>query len=278
MVWADGLTDAVERAAGRDSDRARVPVGRLGWGEPLGSFSARHPEYERIREVARLDERLLAAARHKAASAVPAEERLAFRTSIPRATLVSGLAEDAVLNRSGTIDEKARALASALSKSGVFAVWFLAGDTVIAVPRPDLTVADGQLHSLDRPAARWAEESLWFWHGVWIPDRLATRRDELGLADVLGERNVERRRILIDVIGFENLVQAASGGVPAQQDDYGRLWRLGHLLDDEEYVAVEVVNSTAGAGRLVPPLLPPRPPGDEDRPRRRRVDVRAEHP
>jgi hypothetical protein len=240
VIWADGLTDAVERAAGQDCDRARVPIVRPGWGDGR-ILLGRHPVYERIREVARLDERLLAAARHKAASAVPAEERLAFRTSIPRPTMVSGLAEDAVLNRSGTTC----ALASALSKSGVFAVWFLAGKTVIAVPRPDLTVANGQLHSLDRPSARWPGESLWFWDGVWIPDRLATRRDELGLADVLGERNVERRRILIDVIGFENLVQAATGGVPAQQDDYGRLWRLGNLLDEEEYVAVEVANSTA---------------------------------
>lgn len=45
-------------------------------------------------------------------------------------------------------------------------------------------------------------------------------------------------------IGFENLAREASGGQPAQQDDYGRLWRLGRLLDEEEYVAVEVVNST----------------------------------
>jgi hypothetical protein len=243
VVWAEGLTQAVEQAAGRESNRARVPVVRVGWGESRVVLS-RHAEYERIREVARLDERLLAAARHKAASRVPAEQRLAFRTSIPRATLVSSLGEDAVLNRSGRVDSKARALSSALSKSGVLAVWFLDRDTVIAVPRPNLTLADGRLHSPRRPAARWVEESLWFWQGVWIPDHLATRRGELGLADVLGERNVERRRILIDVIGFENLVQAATGGVPSQQDDYGRLWRLGNLLDDEEYVAVEVVNST----------------------------------
>jgi hypothetical protein len=114
----------------------------------------------------------------------------------------------------------------------------------VVVPRPNLTVVDGQLHSSDRPAARWQDEGLWFWHGVWIPDRIATRRKELGLAEVLAERNAERRRILIEVIGFETLALAASGARPAQQDDYGRLWRLGNLLDDEEYVAVEVTNST----------------------------------
>src|SRR5262249_45904307 len=110
--------------------------------------------------------------------------------------------------------------------------------------RPNITLAEGRLHALEHPAARWANESLWFWQGVWIPEHLATRRHELGLADVLRERNVERRRILVDAIGFHNLLEAATGGRPSQQDDFGRLWRLGHLMDDEEYVTVEVVNST----------------------------------
>ena len=187
----------------------------------------------------------MAAARHKAASTVPLEKRLAFRMSIPPATLVSRLAGDAVFNQGGTIDQKARGLASALSRSGVLAVWFLAPDTVIVVPRPDLIVC-GRAVALARAAvgALGGREPLVLARGL-DPDRLATRRNELGLADVLGEHNVERRRILIDVIGFENLLQAATGGVPSQEDDYGRLWRLGRLLDDEEYVAVEVVNSTA---------------------------------
>jgi Domain of unknown function (DUF6745) len=61
---------------------------------------------------------------------------------------------------------------------------------------------------------------------------------------VLAERNVERRRLLVEMIGFERLARSVGDGVPVQQDDYGRLLRLGPLLDDEEYVAVEVVNST----------------------------------
>ena len=122
------------------------------------------------------------------------------------------------------------------------------------------------------------QERLWFWQGCGSPSRVATRREQLGPADVFAERNLERRRVLVEVLGFENLARAASGGEPAQQDDYGRLWRLGPLLDDEEYVAVEVVNSTPGAGRLVPPLLPPRATGHQDRPGRRRLDIRAERP
>ena len=82
---------------------------------------------------------------------------------------------------------------------------------------------------------------------------------------------------MVDVIGFENLARAASGGEPAQQDDYGRLWRLGPLLDDEEYVAVEVVNSTPEPdGSFRHYFL--RVPRHEDGACRRRMVVRAERP
>ena len=94
-----------------------------------------------------------------------------------------------------------RYLAHGFSKSGL----------LVVVPRPDLTIADGELHALDRPAVRWPEESLWFWQGLWIAESLATRRERLGPQDVFAERNLERRRVMVDVLGFENLVRAAGG-------------------------------------------------------------------
>jgi hypothetical protein len=242
--WARGLIEGVELGAGRraTSPSALVaPRGRdAGW-----TIVGRHSsELERIEGVARIDAAMLAAARHAAASRIPTNERLRFRTSIPRATLVSSLALSALHGQPRADDSRPLALASELSRAGVLALWCLEDGEVVIVPRPDVSAVAGQLHSLDNPAVRWGEESLWFWHGVWIPDGLAARREQLGLTDVLAERNVERRRILVDLIGLETLVRSASGGEPAQQDDYGRLWRLGPLLDDEEYVAVEVVNST----------------------------------
>jgi hypothetical protein len=165
--------------------------------------------------------------------------------SRPEATVVSSLALSAIAGGSPAGSDRLLAFASELSRASVLAVWFLENDRVIAVPRPDLTIEEGRLHAIDSPAARWYGESLWFWDEIWIPDHLASRRHGLGLADVLAERNLERRRVLVDMIGFGNLARDASGGEPAQQDDYGRLWRLGKLLDDEDYVAVEVTNSTS---------------------------------
>ena len=204
----------------------------------------RNAELRRIRHVAGFDEAVLTAARHTATARRPREERLAFRTSIPRITMVSELAAEALDPANWRVDAAALRLAEELAGAGVLGAWILESGRVVVVPRPDLTIADGELHALDRPAVRWPEERLWFWKGLWIAESVATRREQLGPADVFAERNLERRRVMVDVLGFESLARAASGGEPAQQDDYGRLWRLGPLLDDEEYVAVEVVNST----------------------------------
>ena len=51
---------------------------------------------QRIRDVAGLDEAVLTAARHAATARLPRDERLAFRTSIPGAPLVSALAAEAL--------------------------------------------------------------------------------------------------------------------------------------------------------------------------------------
>ena len=67
----------------------------------------------------------------------------------------------------------------------------------------------------------------------------------------------------------------AVGAQVVQQDDYGRLWRTEREIDGEPFVAVEVVNATARAGRLVPALLPARPSEHEERETCRRLDVRS---
>jgi len=57
------------------------------------------------------------------------------------------------------------------------------------------------------PAVRWANQHLWFWHGIWIPEHIGVHREELGLSDVLGIRNPERRRVVVvaEVSGSEAL-------------------------------------------------------------------------
>ena len=195
--------------------------------------------------VAAIDEVILRAARHVAAAAVPAAERLAFRISLPPVVLVSVLGRAVVDDRSWRFDRE-QAAASALPRAGVMALWLLESPReVVAVARPDVSVVGGRVHAVDRPAVRWSKEALWFWHGISIPapsSPAGARRSTF--ADVAAIRNLERRRVIVEVVGFERLPASPVGSRPVRQDDYGRLWRLGPLLDDEEYVVVEVVNST----------------------------------
>src|SRR5262245_48771058 len=79
VEWAAGLVQAVEAAAGRASDPSLGRVVSRQAGDGWTVFSGRDPLRDRLRTVARLDERLLVAARHAAASGVPAGERLSFR-------------------------------------------------------------------------------------------------------------------------------------------------------------------------------------------------------
>jgi hypothetical protein len=169
VVWARGLADAIEIVAGRESSPPRDAGVRRDWGgvRALG----RGAELARVRGVAELDERLLVGARHTAASRVPGEERLAFRMSIPLATLVSQLGVEALTAERSAL-ARPHAFASELARAGVLAVWFLEGGEALVVARPDLAVVDGRLHALDRPAARWQDEGLWFWHGCGFPSIL----------------------------------------------------------------------------------------------------------
>jgi hypothetical protein len=140
------------------------------------------------------------------------------------------------------------ALGYELAAAGVFALWQLDehGPTCVLVGRPEVRVVDGRLDCRDAPAVLWASNGVgyWFWDGVWIPERLAAHPDRITGKDVLAERNLERRRLLLETIGHQRFL-AEAGGAVVQQGDFGRLWRLDTAVDGEPYAAVEVVNATA---------------------------------
>ncbi|MFO7572503.1 MAG: response regulator [Gaiellaceae bacterium] len=118
---------------------------------------------------------------------------------------------------------------------------------LIALVRPRMRFdEEGRLHDWDGlPAAEWPNgKGLYFWHGVEMTESAGSNPDAVTPRRVLGWANAERRRVAIERIGLERFMQAVGAEV-IQQDDYGRLWRTAREVDGEEFVAVEVVNSTA---------------------------------
>jgi hypothetical protein len=116
----------------------------------------------------------------------------------------------------------------------------------VLVPRPALHVVDGRLHRPDHPAVEWANGlSYWFWEGLHISRRIAAKCSERARLQVLVRTpNLERRRQLLDRIGYERFLDITDAKL-MQHDDYGKLWQTTLPADGEPLCVVEVANATA---------------------------------
>jgi hypothetical protein len=97
------------------------------------------------------------------------------------------------------------------------------------------------------------------WRGVPVDERIAFRPETITVAEVLGERNAERRRVLLERFGFERFMQEAGAAVVDRDRDAGgerQLLRL-KLEGDEDLVCVAVNCPSTGRRYLlrVPPAM-----------------------
>jgi hypothetical protein len=125
-------------------------------------------------------------------------------------------------------------------EAGLWIFWVLEKE-VIAVPRPAMQIVGDRLHCENGPAVAWPDGArYWFWQGVQVPQRVIEEPHTLELREILEERNIEIRRVMIDRYGPGRLAQK---GTKLHVDEFGTLWRV-ELPGDEPLVVVEVVNST----------------------------------
>lgn len=105
---------------------------------------------------------------------------------------------------------------------------------------------------LERTQLRWA--------GVNIDRRIAFRPETIEVDEVLGERNAERRRVLLDRYGYGRFLQDADAQVLDKDKDPGgprQLLRL-KLAGDEDLVAMSCFCPSTGRQYIirVPPTTP----------------------
>jgi hypothetical protein len=111
--------------------------------------------------------------------------------------------------------------------------------------RPDLLRGDvrDRLHGADGPALRFGDGwSVWAWRGVEVPRAMIEHPEEITLAAIDEEANVQIRRCMIEIMTPQRYV-AAGGAVRIAQDETGVLWRKNWLHADS-WAAVEVINAT----------------------------------
>ncbi len=80
------------------------------------------------------------------------------------------------------------------------------------------------------------------WRGVPVDQRIAFRPETITVAEILGERNAELRRVLLERFGFERFMAEAGAAVMDRDGDAGgerQLLRL-KLEGDEDLVCVSV--------------------------------------
>ncbi|HEV8724457.1 MAG TPA: hypothetical protein VGW77_27885 [Candidatus Binatia bacterium] len=93
--------------------------------------------------------------------------------------------------------------------SGCSGIWFHKG-TIVLLDTPEILRADDQhrLHCEGGPALRYRDGlEYYFLHGIRVPKKYVfTEANEIGMTEVLQERNAEVRLALISKVGFSRLL------------------------------------------------------------------------
>ena len=111
--------------------------------------------------------------------------------------------------------------------------------------RPDVLRGDpsDRLHNARGPALRFPDGwSVWAWKGVEVPRWIIEQPEEITLASIDGEPNVQVRRCMIDIM-TPQLYVALGGAARVAEDETGILWRKTWFAYDA-WAAVEVINAT----------------------------------
>lgn len=97
------------------------------------------------------------------------------------------------------------------------------------------------------------------WRGVPVDARIAFHPETITTSEVLGEPNVERRRVVLERLGYERFLREAGAVIQDHDRDPGgerRLLRI-RIPDDEDLVCVSVICPSTGRQYLirVPPTM-----------------------
>ena len=103
---------------------------------------------------------------------------------------------------------------------------------------------DFRLHDLEGPAVEYEDGTKkYFVHGIQVDEYVIMEPEKITVQDILGEQNIEIRRLKIDQYGADKFV-IDSGGKLIDSSSFGELF-LTHLDGDEDICVVRVINSTS---------------------------------
>lgn len=98
-----------------------------------------------------------------------------------------------------------------------------------------------RLHHSEKAAVDFVDGTRFFyWHGIEVDDEIILNPKKIKLKAIEQERNIERRRVMIERYGIDNYTLLAK---KIQEDECGILYHK-QMDRDEDLLVVKVVNST----------------------------------
>jgi len=110
----------------------------------------------------------------------------------------------------GRIDEVSDMMLNAC-KTGIMGVIPLGKSAIVILnPRRMEFNAAEEIHCADGSAVEFFDgTSYCLWKGIPVPDRWILEKDRLGLDDLISQKNIELRRILVEIAGYEKMLAKA---------------------------------------------------------------------
>ncbi len=125
--------------------------------------------------------------------------------------------------------------------------WWSAGEEIcIITERHNILHLDDQdrLHCEDGLAIGYPDGwGVYAWHGVRVPEWVIMQPDKITPDGIMNEDNAEVARVMIERYGLDNFIRDG-GFSKVQSDDYGELYRVEFMNNDEPIVAVKVKDAS----------------------------------
>jgi hypothetical protein len=109
-----------------------------------------------------------------------------------------------------------------------------------------LWFSQGRLHRADGPAVEGTQGTrMYAWRGVVIPKELIEDRNSLTVERALQESNSETQRIMLEIIGWDKLIEHRKTRILDQGEDGAMLFEFELPRSEEEnIVLVKVIDAT----------------------------------
>ena len=123
--------------------------------------------------------------------------------------------------------------------------WLPYKNIAILTDRPNELYQDqqGRLHNPTSMAIKYRDGwGVYAYHGVRVPEKVILHSKHLTVQEIIEEKNVEIRRVMIELYGLSNFLQDART-IKIATDQWGELYRR-DISNDEPLVMVKLVNTT----------------------------------